>query len=330
MPQALSANARLRPDLATFAQLDLEMNRRGYIGLALMPLLSVSVATGNYRRIRLASLLAAAGTVTNRQANGGYNEGNYDFDAVSFLTQEYGWQARTDDAEFAFYGEDPMLGEMMATSRCWEVVLNHMEARIIQAIVTATVTASQTNAATATWATVATATPIDDVFNACEAVRARTGIYPNTVAMSRTAFRRCRRTNQVKNEIMALGAGSEANQSRVTAQKLAELFDVERVVVSNAVRNIANVGQNASLASVFPDNQIWVGVTANAEADIQTPSAGRLVHWGGDGSADMGENRVGVVETYRDEARRGDMVRVRNNTAEHVQYLELAQVVTGA
>lgn len=305
------------------------MNRRGYIGLAIMPILSARVPTGNYRKILLKSLLAAAGTDTNRQANGGYNEANYEFTDASFITKEYGWEQRTDDSEFAFYGEDEMLGEMMATNRCWEVLLNHMEARIIAAVVSAAVTASQTNAGTATWATKATATPIDDVFAACEAVRARTGIYPNTVAMSRTAFRRCRRTNQVKDEITASGAGSEANQTKVTAAKLAELFDVERVVVSNAVKNLANVGQNASLASVFPDNQIWVGVTASPEGDIQTPSAGRLIHWGGDGSENMGDGRVGVVETYRDEKRRGDMVRVRNNTSEHVQYLECAQVVTG-
>lgn len=315
--------------MATFAQLDLEMNRRGYIGLLIMPLLNVNVSNGVYRRILLRSLLAAAGTDSSRGANGGYNESNYEFTDASFVTREYGWKHRVDDAELAFYGDDPMLGEMMATNRCWEVLLNHMEARIIAALVTATVTASQTTAAGVTWDTPATAVPIDNIFAACEAVRARTGIYPNTVAMSRTTFRRCRRTAQVKNEIMASGAGSEANQSKVTAEKLAELFDVERVVISNAVRNVANVGQNASLASVFPDNQVWVGVTAPQNSDIQTPSAGRLIHWGGDGSQDMGEGRVGVVETYRDDDKRADMVRVRNNTAEHVQYLECAQVVTG-
>ena len=49
--------------------------------------------------------------------------------------------------------------------------------------------------------------------------------------------------------------------------------------------------------------------------DIQEPCVGRTFHWSADGSS-MG----GTVETYRDETKRSNIVRVRQDTDEKVLY----------
>lgn len=329
MPQATSSDARQRPDLATFAQLDLEMQRRGYIATSIMPALGVMVSSGKYRRISLKSLLANANADAKRTSKGGYNEGDFEYDSVSFQTEEYGWKSRVDEREANIYGENGMLEEIAAL-RAWEVLLNKLEGRVLAKAVDATVTASQTNAAAAVWTNLASATPIDDIETACNAVYARTGMWPNTVAMSRKRFRNARRSEQVLDALHAAGAGEQALQGSVTAAKLAEVFDVERVLVSNAIKNTANIGAAASIASIFPDDKIWVGVTSNSP-DLQSPCFGRILHWGGDGSEIGDDERlIGVVEEYRNEDNRSDYIRVRHETEEHTVYSEMAQVITGA
>jgi hypothetical protein len=53
------------------------------------------------------------------------------------------------------------------------------------------------------------------------------------------------------------------------------------------------------------------------------------MHWGGDGSQIDSERLIGVVERYRDEDIRSDVIRVRHETDEHKVYPEMAQVITG-
>ena len=327
MAHPISALTTLRPDLASFTQLDLEMQQRGYVGTRILPSFPVSTSGGVFSVIKLASLLAAANADTKRTSTGGYNQGNWEWEVRNYATAENGWEEPIDEREANMYANYLNLEEV-AAARAWEHVLNSLERRIIAATVGATVTAGRTSAATAVWTNKASATPIDDVITAQDAVWLRTGMWPRTVTMSRRAFRACRLTNQVVASLNSAGAGRASNQANITKEVLAELFDVDQVIVADSIRNTANAGQAAVLDSVFPETQCLVSISAKTN-DFKEPCLGRTFNWGGDGSQIQGEGMIGVAETYEMPSTRKKMLRVRHETAEFILYPEAAQVITG-
>ena len=330
MPSPTTSTSSLRPELATFMELDLEMEQRKLIGMSIMPSREVSKGAGIFSKIKLKSLIANANFDARRTSTGGYNSDDYEWEEDSFKTKERGLKSKIDDREEALY-EDFFSLEEIAKNRAWERLLTVFERDIIDLAVTQVNGAGQTNAvASGVWTDHNACTPIDDVEQGADAIWQRTGLWPNTLVLSRRRFRDARRLVQVLNEIKSQGAGTSGVQRRVTEAMLAEVFDVDRVVVANKVHNTANRAKNPQVASLFPDDQALLVVAAQTE-DMAEPCFGRTLHWGGDGSMMPGSDQrlVGVVETYRNEEERADYCRVRMEREHKVLYQEAAQVVTG-
>lgn len=78
--------------------------------------------------------------------------------------------------------------------------------------------------------------------------------------------------------------GSEANPANVTSSVLAQLFDLEKIVVSTAVRNTAPLGQENNAFICTPTDALLT-YTTNAPS-IDEPSAGYTFAWDmlGDGN----------------------------------------------
>lgn len=318
----------LRPELATFFQLDLELQSRGYVGARILRPFQVQMQSGAFAVIKLKSLLANSAADTKRTSTGGYNSGNYEFEDRAYITAENGWEEKVDQREKAMYNSIFDL-EVVATARAWEHVLNSLERRVIAATLSATVTAGQTTAATAVWTNAATSKPIDDIFSAQESVWSRTGEWPRTLSMARRQYRALRRSAQVIGEIQAGGAGKSATQKEITNEMLMDVLDVDEIIVADSIKNTANIAQTTVLASVFPESQVMVSKSAKTD-DFKEPCLGRLFHWAGDGSEMGDEGMIGVVEQYEDPRTRADIIRVRHETSEFILYPEMAQVITGA
>ena len=58
--------------------------------------------------------------------------------------------------------------------------------------------------------------------------------------------------------------------------------------------------------------------------NLREPQYARTFHWGADGS-----NIGAVVESYRSNTRRADIIRARMDTDEKEIYADVAQVITG-
>lgn len=318
---------QLRPDLATFEELDLEMQMRGYIATRLFVPINVGVQSGTYGRIKLDSLLAAAGADTRRTSTSGYNRGDYDFEDASFTTREDGWEEPIDDREAKIF-ESFFDVEQVTTLRAWEHLCSSLEARVLKVAITDTEAAGRATAAQAVWTDPVNAEPIKDVEDASQAVYDRTGLWPDTLTLSRKTYRALRNTDEITSRMNSQGAGERSLPRDVTLAKLAEIFDLRQVLVSDAIKNIAKLPKVASVASIFPNDKALVSKVATT-ADMKEPCQGRIIHWGGDGSQIDGEGKIGVVETYRDESKRSDIIRVRQETEEHDVYPEMAEVITG-
>lgn len=323
MPSPSSSLATLRSDLGgSMMAFDLAMDREGYIAHRVMPVFESAVQSGTFGKIPLAQLLQQRDTL--RAPGSGYSRGNFTFDPASFACFEHGAEEPIDDRQAQLYREY-FDAEKVAAERALHAVMSNYEARVAAAIFNATTWtgASLTTAPTNEWDDAANALPIDDVEAAARKVWANSGLWPNALIINRLVFRNLRNCAQIIARIAASGAGSPTKATDITAQMLAQVFDLEHVIVAGGAQNTAKEGQTAVLSHHWSNEYAMVARVATRPNDIQEPCLGRTIHWGKDGS------RIGgTVETYRDEKVRADIVRVRHDVDELVTYVQAGHLLS--
>ena len=321
MASPSSSLATLRPDLASsMEEFDLDAEAAGYIGMKVLPPIDVASQAGVWGKIPLKELLK--NPVTLRQNGSDYNEVTSKFETDSYATEENGIEVPVDDRESAMYREY-FDQEMFALRMARAVVLRAYELRCAALVFnTTTWSGSLTNAVSVPWSTAATATPASDVETAVNAIHDRTGIWPNALIISRKKFRQLRNAESIIERINSDGAGRSSTVSDITAQQLAELFDLDYVLVGSGSKNAANEGQTADIDPIWDDTMAMVAKVAVGN-DPKEPCIGRTFHWSADGS------RMGAtVESYRWERQRGNRIRARHDTDEKVMYASLGQLLT--
>lgn len=313
--------ATLRPDLsAGFEEFSLEADRMGFIGHRVFPLFPAGSKAGVFGRIPLEQLLQTRDT--RRNPGAGYSRGNWTFRDESYACQEHGAEEPVDDNQAAAYRSYFDL-EQISANRAKDAVLRNHELRIANKVMNA-VTWSGSDLYTGIsvpWTNKAGAVPCDNILAAKLKVYANCGFWPNAVVMTRAAFLHLRETDQILARVASSGAGTSVLARRVTIQQIAEAFDVDHVLVAGSVKNVATEGQDASLASLWPN--AYVSVCRIAETnDLAEPCIGRVMHWDEDGG-----DPLGTVESYRDETVRSDIVRVRHDVDEKLLYVEAAHLL---
>lgn len=321
MPTPSTSLATLRPELGTFMEFDLEMQRRGYIATQVLPVLEVAKQAGSFGIVSLESLLQ--NRTVNRAPGSNYNRGNYTFDDMSYATKERGFEEPVDDREATMY-RDYFDAEQLAAARAYEAVLQATEQRVAAQIFNPTTWtgASLTTVVTNEWDDAATATPITDIEAAVRAVWNGTGLWPNALIINRHVFRNLRNCDQIIDRIASQGAGSPTKATDITADMLARVFDLDRIIVGGNPKNTAKEGQTASLAPVWSNEYAMVAKIATTN-DIREPCLGRTIHWSEDGS-EVG----GMIESYRDETVRSDVIRVRHDVDEKTLYIQAAHLLS--
>lgn len=304
-----------RPDLgATLTEFDVRANQAGYVGLQLFPPIDVQEQSANIGRIPIEQLLQTQDTA--RASGGGYRRGNFTFDDFSYATKEHGWEEPVDDRNMRIYRRY-FDAEVIAARRAQNFVIQNHEIRCCAAA--QSTTAHATGAAAAAWSVKATADPVADVLARIRAVRLACGLTPNVVVMDYDAFTYALETDSVVDRLKYAGYDDPKD---VGEAALAKLFKVRRVIVAGSLKNTAAEG-SLTLASAWDRTKVAVGRIAETN-DVAEPCLGRTFHWSADGSS-IG----GTIETYRDETKRSDVVRVRMETDEKEMYPECWQVITG-
>lgn len=313
MPSPSSSLATLRPDLASFFEFDLEMDRQGMIASQVFPVVDVASQSGNFGKIPLKELLEQRDT--KRAPGSGYARGKFTFTPTTYACEEHGAEEPVDDREAKMYAEY-FDAEVISTARAFSAVLVNAEKRVADAVFNATTFASYTTAITNEWDEnhKTDATPIQDVESAVQSIYDQSGLWANALIINRKVFRNLRNLDEIKDRINSAGAGDASKPSDISPQMLAQVFDLDFVLVAGASRNSANSGQTASPTQIWDSEYAMVCKVATG-ADMREPCLGRTFHWSEDGSS-LG----GTVETYRDETVRGDVVRVRHDVDEVMLY----------
>lgn len=322
MPSPTTSLATLRPDLAeSFMEFDLEMDARGFVSSRVFPVVEVQSQAGNFGKIPLAQLLQERDT--KRAPGSGYARGNFTFDDATYACMEHGAEEPVDDREAKMYAEY-FDAETIATLRAFSSVLRNAEKRVADAVFnTSTWTGSGlTTAVTNEWDDSSNATPIIDVEAAVNKVYDGSGLWPNALIVNKKVFRNLRNCDEVINRINSAGAGHASRASDVTEAMLAQVFDLDHIIVAGASRNTAAEGQSATPGQIWSNEYAMVCKIATS-GDFREPCIGRTFHWSADGSG-IG----GAVEEYRDESVRSNVYRVRHDVDEVMLYAQAGHLLS--
>lgn len=320
MPSPSAALATQRPDLATFEEFDLEMQKRGFIAQRVLPVVDVASQSGSFGKITIESLLQ--NRQTERASGGGYNRTNWKFTKQTYATEEHGIEEPVDQREAAAYAEY-FDAELMASKRAGEVVLRNQEQRAASLVFNATTWtgASLTTGITHEWDDYANAVPLTDVEAAVQKVYDNTGIWPNALVINRKVFRNLRMCASILAQFKSQGF-VDVRASKITEQMLATIFDLDHIIVAGSSKNSANEGQSASISPIWSGEYAMVCRVAETQ-DMKEPCIGRIFHWGEDGSEIMGH-----VEQYYEEQSRSDIYRMRHDVDEVILYPEMGHMLS--
>ena len=115
------------------------------------------------------------------------------------------------------------------------------------------------------------------------AMQEETGRIPNVMALGANVFKALKHHDAVKERVKY--GGSTANPAMVTANVLAQLFEVDKIVILNSIMNKAELGENPDMQFIGdPDSFLLAYATSNPS--IEEPSAGYIFTWDmlGDGN----------------------------------------------
>lgn len=302
-------------------EFDLEMNAQGFIGNKVLPIVEVSQSSGQFGKVPVEQLLKTATTL--RSPGSSYNRGDGTFEVATFKTVEHGFEEVVDDREAELYAEF-LNADQIAAMRAWHTVLLNYEQRCADLIFNTTTWtgAALTTSITNEWDDATNATPIDDVFAARDKVWDNSGVWANALVINRLVFLNLLKCDQIQERIESAGAGAKSSAGAITQSMLAEVFNLDYIIVSGAATNSADEGQSVTVAPVWSNEYAMVCRVATGN-DFREPCVGRTFHWSGDGSMTMG-----TVEQYRDESVRGDVIRVRRDTDEVVLYAQMGHLLS--
>jgi hypothetical protein len=275
------------------------------IGLRVMPAFLQPNRTGQYPKFTIAASKLLDAVATERGPTGEYGEITRRFDLDTFTCVDRGLEERVDDAykaDFARYFD----AEVVAAEQTLYNVLAAHEARVAGQIMSAANFAATNSIVAYTQATLATIDFAGDVQAACERVNTN-GVEPNALVISDQVFHRVARSTLFQNFVKPYNGGVSVVSKGVAANAIREAFGLE-LMIGRIARNTGK-GAAASLSKVWGTTYVWVGSVK--AGDPQTGGAGRTFVWNEEGG-------IYVTESYRDEKRRSDMVRVRQHTDEKV------------
>ncbi|KPK71189.1 MAG: hypothetical protein AMJ84_06500 [Acidithiobacillales bacterium SM23_46] len=325
---ALPSVAITRFDLgSTFSEFNLATARRGFIGPQCLRPRLVGVQAADVGKIPIEALLSTKRD--SRAPSAAYRRGDFEFTKFSYATDEHGWEEPMDDRKLAMY-RDLLDAEAIHAQRATDFVLRNVEIDVAAALYDTDVWTGDTLTTVITneWDDHTNAVPRDDVFAAKEKVLVGSGLEANALICNSKQFWHATHTDDIEGLIKYSG---EDDPKRMSVQALATILQLDYILVAGGIKNESIEGQDASLARIWSDEYMMVARVATTD-DPQEPCVGRMFVWAGDGPGAPGtdEELAVVVEEYREEARRGSVIRARNDRDIVIMYPEAAHLLSNA
>lgn len=133
----------------------------------------------------------------------------------------------------------------------------------LAALVTNTSNVGSSAAVASEWDAAASSDPLGDLHTAMDNVEDSTGTRPNRILMGKAAWRSIRRNDQILDRLFGTNnGGGYALRSQV-----ANLLEVEEILVGGAYKNTANEAQAESLSAIWGDDVLLYYAPATPSRD---------------------------------------------------------------
>jgi hypothetical protein len=309
MPQPTTNVFERREDLGLrFDEFDLVMNRLGFVGHRMMPLLSRSTPSGKFPRVKVGQYLQ--NLATQRNPDGSYNRSTREFSDDNFETKEHGLEAPLDDRTIARYDDlidaEAFEGEVIENS-----LLTAYEQEVAALLFNATTFSGHTAAITDEWDDYSHALPVTNANTAISAIRLACGVKPNVALMNDVVFRNAIRCDEVINTLKYQGF-QDARAGEISKQALAISLNVDEVIVADGLYNTKMPGVDAVLADIWSNEYVLFARVATG-ANPNERCIGRTIMWDQESATGNGGQMGVIAETYYEDARRGGVLRRRTD-----------------
>jgi hypothetical protein len=296
----------IRADIAQAVYEGLSNKNNLFIGTEVMPVYSSDVKSGAYLKLNIGDSETLNDDVLKIAAGAGYPRTSRRFTSDSFDAIEYGLEEVLPDSNRRdldrFFDTEVNIAGMLLR----QIQISH-EARVASAAFAANGLTAISATAAYTEANITSFDVPGDVASA-KLELAKFGVLPNTLIMSMPLFERIRRSAKVQNQFFGI---VPSDQSRLLSEgEVAAAVGVDRVLVGRAPKNTAAKGQ--TYAGGFIWSNTYMALATTSGGDFSGGGFGRTIVWAADSPVPF------VSETYRDEARRANVLRVRQNSAEKV------------
>lgn len=295
-----------RPDLGIQVMEFYESEITDFIGLKIMPLTPTPDQQGTFLVIPKEAMLKIYDT--SRAPRGSYKRDDFEYERGLYQTKEQGWEEPVDDSERARVDRlVPRLADDLALQRAMSVIMRSQEKRIADLLFNSTNFTA--HAVSTEWNTAASATPLDDVLDGIASFRSQCGMKPDALVISYTTFLDLKACDQIVDQIKYTFPGIDILS--MGASQLAQLFGVPRVLIGGGVYDSTGKGIDSTISDIWSYEYAML-VKIPRTIDEREPAVGRTWLWTEDSAANA------VVEKYREEQKRSDIVRVRHNTDERL------------
>ncbi len=122
-------------------------------------------------------------------------------------------------------------------------------------------------------------TPVEDMKKLKRRVHLQSTVRPNTMTIGREVFDVLTDHVDILSRIKTTGANEPA---KVTKQMLAALFEVDEVLVMDAIEDVAEEGQTASMAYIGGNHLLLTYKPKNGVTGLMTMVSGATFEWKGD------------------------------------------------
>jgi hypothetical protein len=294
-----------------------------FIADLVLPFVPVPARSGQYPVIQIAAGELLTPIATERKSTGSYGEVHRAITSDTYDCIDRGLEEAVGDTDAADYARYFAMESTAARLTLRNIKLAR-EVRVAAALMNASTFTNATNSAVAyTEGNIATIDFVRDVKAAVARVNGF-GVVANTIIVSKTVADRLTRSTLLQNYMR--GTFPSNVQFSANAQTLKQLFaddGIENVYVPRSVYNSAKKGQAFVSADIWGTTYVWVGAVKPArspEAMVEG-GCGYTLHWNAEGG-------VYVTETYRNEQRRSNMVRVRQNNVEKIVDASAVTLIT--
>lgn len=303
-----SSQATPRADIyALVMQANAKFNEM-FIGDKVLPIKGEDFRKGIYMKANLANALLLNNDAKPREQGAAYARVNRKYDTDTYDAQEYGLETAIDDS----YEEEV---DRFMNLEATEAMLIERSLRInYEARVAAKIMDPNTFTTTAaTVAYTAANTATMDVVSDVDLAKGRLlklGIIPNAVIMNYDVFQRIRRSTLLQNQIFGVVPRQAGQRLLPGVEDVARALGVDTLYIGQAPTNQNQQGQSYSGAFIWQPT--YLAVLQIEGGDYQAGGVGRTIQWTKDTTG------LFTPETYRDNSRRSNILRVRQNTAEKI------------